>query len=64
VGQQVTIEAAADKVDPSSCYLNTIKFADGSHMDRYGQYVKAPEGWIREVRGPLEVVRLGPSTAR
>jgi hypothetical protein len=24
-------------------------------MDRYGQYVKAPECWIREVRGPLEV---------
>jgi hypothetical protein len=55
VGQRVTIEAAPDRNDPYSCYLNTIKFEDGSHMDRYGQYVKAPEGGIREVRGPVVV---------
>jgi hypothetical protein len=60
VGQRITVEAAPDKVDPGSCYLNTIRFENGSHMDRYGQYVKAPEGEIREVRGPLVV----PSTAR
>jgi len=59
VGQKITVEAAPDKIDPSSCYLNTIKFDNGSHMDRYGQYVKA-EGTIREVRGPVVV----PSTAR
>ena len=52
VGQQITVEAAPDKVDPNSCYLNTIRLENGSHMDRYGQYVKAPEGAIREVRGP------------
>jgi hypothetical protein len=39
VGQQVTIEAAPDRADPQSCYLNTIRFANGTHMDRYGQYV-------------------------
>jgi hypothetical protein len=60
VGQPITVEAAPDKVDPSSCYLNTIRFENGSHMDRYGQYVKAAEGEIREVRGPLVV----PNTAR
>src|SRR3984957_2611650 len=60
VGQRITVEAAPDKADPSSCYLNTIRFENGSHMDRYGQYVKAPEGEIREVRGPLVV----PDTAR
>src|SRR4029077_16452351 len=59
VGQKITVEAAHDKIDPSSCYLNTIKFDNGSHMDRYGQYVKA-EGTIREVRGPVVV----QSTAR
>ncbi|HLG56733.1 MAG TPA: DUF6152 family protein [Vicinamibacterales bacterium] len=53
LGQQVVIEAAPDRADAGSCYLNTIKFVDGSHMDRYGQYVKAPEGGIREVRGPV-----------
>ena len=60
VGQPITVEAAPDKVDPSSCYLNTIRFENGSHIDRYGQYVKAAEGEIREVRGPLVV----PNTAR
>jgi hypothetical protein len=55
VGQRITVEAAPDKIDPNSCYLNTIKFENGSHMDRYGQYVKAPEGGIREVRGPVAV---------
>ena len=60
VGQGITVEAAPDRADPNSCYLNTIKFDNGSHMDRYGQYVKAPEGGIREVRGPVVV----PNTAR
>ena len=41
VNSKVTIEAAPDRADPNSCYLNTIRFENGSHMDRYGQYVKA-----------------------
>jgi hypothetical protein len=53
IGQQVTIEAAPDTADPQSCYLNTIRFANGSHMDRYGQYVKAGQGKVEEVRGRL-----------
>jgi len=53
IGQAITVEAAPDRVDPSSCYLNTIRFANGSHMDRYGQYVKAPAGGVTEVRGAL-----------
>jgi hypothetical protein len=60
VGHGITVEAAPDRADPNSCYLNTIKFDNGSHMDRYGQYVKAPEGGIKEVRGPVVV----PNTAR
>jgi Family of unknown function (DUF6152) len=60
VGQKIVVEAAPDKTDPNSCYLNTIRFEDGSHMDRYGQYVKAPEGKLVEVRGPV----AAPSTAR
>jgi hypothetical protein len=42
VGQRVTIEGSPDKIDPNSCYLNTIVLEDGSRMDRYGQYNKAP----------------------
>ena len=56
VGQQITVEAAPDRLDPASCYLNTIRFANGSHMDRYGQYVRAPEGGVQEVRGKLPTV--------
>ncbi|MBV8843012.1 MAG: hypothetical protein JO307_09385 [Bryobacterales bacterium] len=53
VGQQVTIEASPNRTDPASCYLQTIVFADGTRMDRYGQYVKAAQGGIQEVRGPI-----------
>jgi len=53
VGQRVNITASPDRIDPNSCYLQTILFENGSRMDRYGQYVKAPEGGIKEVRGPL-----------
>src|SRR5262249_45327828 len=59
VGQKIVVEAAPDKIDPASCYLNTVRFENGSHMDRYGQYVKAPEG-IKEVRGPVSA----PNTNR
>jgi hypothetical protein len=53
IGQQVTIEASPNKTDVASCYLQTILLADGTRMDRYGQYVKAPQGGLKEVRGPL-----------
>jgi hypothetical protein len=54
VGQQVTLEVSPNKTDPASCYLQTILYADGTRMDRYGQYVKA-SGGLQEVRGPLVV---------
>jgi hypothetical protein len=53
VGQEITIEASPNKTDPASCYLQTILTADGTRMDRYGQYIKAPQGGLKEVRGPL-----------
>jgi hypothetical protein len=53
VGQQITVEASPNRTDPDSCYLQTIVAADGTRMDRYGQYVKAPQGGIQEVRGPI-----------
>ena len=61
VGQQVTIEAAPDRSDPQSCYLNTIRFANGSHMDRYGQYVSTGRNKVEEVRGPLARRGGGPA---
>jgi hypothetical protein len=53
VGQQITIEASPNRTDPASCYLQTILLADGTRMDRYGQYIKAPQGGVQEVRGPI-----------
>ena len=35
--EQITVEAAPDREDPGSCYLNTIRFANGSR------------GWIATV---------------
>ena len=51
-GQRIDITASPDRADPNSCYLQTILFADGTRMDRYGQYVNAG-GTIKEVRGPI-----------
>jgi hypothetical protein len=63
-GALVTIEASPDRADPASCYLNTIRFANGNHMDRYGQYVKAGEGKIQEVRGAVGRGTGAPRAAR
>jgi hypothetical protein len=60
VGQQITIEASPNKTDPASCYLQTILTADGARMDRYGQYIKASVGGVKEVRGPI----LTPDTSK
>ena len=64
VGSPVTVEAAPDKVDPNSCYLNTIRFKDGTHMDRYGQYVKGTGGSLTEVRGPVATADAAKREAR
>jgi len=60
VGQLITVEAAPNKTDPDSCYLETIVASDGTRMDRYGQYVKAPQGGVQEVKGPI----AAPKAAR
>jgi hypothetical protein len=58
VGQQITVEASPNRTDPNSCYLQTIVAADGTRMDRYGQYVKATQGGIQEVRGPIAAPKV------
>jgi hypothetical protein len=57
VGQQFTVEASPNRTDPDSCYLQTIVAADGTRMDRYGQYIKASQGRIQEVRGPIAAAK-------
>ena len=66
VGQQITVEASPNKTDSNSCYLQTIVAADGTRMDRYGQYIKASQGGkggVQEVRGPL-VSQAAPKADR
>jgi hypothetical protein len=60
IGQQITIEASPNKTDLASCYLQTILTADGTRMDRYGQYIKGAQGGVQEVRGPISA----PNTNR
>jgi hypothetical protein len=40
IGTQVTVTGSPDRSKPRVCYLGTIVFADGSKMDRYGQFQK------------------------
>ena len=56
-GEKVDITASPDRADVASCYLQTIMFANGSRMDRYGQYVKAGST-VKEVRGQANAVNL------
>jgi hypothetical protein len=64
IGSKIDVTASPDRADPNSCYLQTIVFANGSRMDRYGQYVKAPEGGIKEVRGAIKTVNTANRPAR
>jgi hypothetical protein len=57
IGQEVTIEASPNRKDPLSCYLQTIVSADGTRMDRYGQYIASPNGGVQEVRGPIVITK-------
>src|SRR5687767_4046860 len=62
-GEKVDITASPDRADVASCYLQTILFANGSRMDRYGQYVKAGAN-VKEVRGQVNAVNLLNRPAR
>jgi hypothetical protein len=63
-GQRADITASPDRADAGSCYLQTIQFANGTRMDRYGQYVKAAEGGLKEVRGAIRAVNLNRPARR
>jgi hypothetical protein len=58
IGEKVTVTASPDRADIASCYLQTIEFPNGSRMDRYGQYVKAGTGGVKEVRGVVKEVKV------
>jgi len=37
VGSTITVTGSPERRKPRQCYLSTIRFADGTSMDRYGQ---------------------------
>jgi hypothetical protein len=63
-GQTADITASPDRADAASCYLQTIQFANGTRMDRYGQYVKAPDGGVKEVVGPVRTANTNRPARR
>jgi hypothetical protein len=42
VGQPITVQGAPDRNDPHACYVNTLRLADGSTLDRYTQRLVPP----------------------
>lgn len=40
-GSTITVTGSPERRKPNQCYLGTIRFADGSSMDRYGQRQQA-----------------------
>ncbi|HEU4691099.1 MAG TPA: DUF6152 family protein [Vicinamibacterales bacterium] len=49
-GEPLTFEGSPDRNDPTSCYLNTIVFADGKRVDRYGQLTRGAPPAARPAR--------------
>ena len=51
-GTRVTVQGSPDRVDPHSCYVSTLIFADGTQLDRYGQRIEAKPSTNRAARLP------------
>lgn len=51
-GTQITIQGSPDRAEKNACYVSTIKFGDGTVLDRYGQRIPAVSTAVREPRLP------------
>jgi hypothetical protein len=51
-GTRLTIQGSPDRVDPLSCYVSTLLFADGTQLDRYGQRIEGKPVLERAARTP------------
>lgn len=49
-GTRLTIQGSPDRVDPLSCYVSTLLFADGTQLDRYGQRIEGKPVVARAAR--------------
>lgn len=41
IGSEVTITGSPDRFEDNTCYMGSIRFANGNSMDRYGQLMEA-----------------------
>jgi hypothetical protein len=57
-GTRLTIQGSPDRVDPLSCYVSTLLFADGTQLDRYGQRIEGKPVVERAARTPSGVPNL------
>jgi hypothetical protein len=57
-GTRLTIQGSPDRVDPLSCYVSTLLFADGTQLDRYGQRIEGKPVVTRAARTPSGVPNL------
>jgi hypothetical protein len=60
-GMALTVTGSPDRRDPTTCYLGTAIFADGSSIDRYGQVRKAAPR--APVDRPLRLANGDPNIA-
>ena len=51
-GTQITIQGSPDRAEKGACYVSTIKFGDGTVLDRYGQRIPAQATVERAARNP------------
>ena len=51
-GTQITIQGSPDRAEKNACYVSTIKFGDGTVLDRYGQRIPATPAAERVARLP------------
>jgi hypothetical protein len=51
-GTALVVQGSPDRVDPHSCYVSTLTWADGTQLDRYGQRIDAKPAVQRAARTP------------
>jgi hypothetical protein len=51
-GTQIAIQGSPDRSEKNACYVSTIKFGDGTVLDRYGQRIPATPAAERVTRLP------------
>jgi hypothetical protein len=61
-GTPITVTGSPDRVDPTTCYLGTAVFANGSSIDRYGQRAERPVA-SRPVDRPARLANGVPNIA-